>query len=61
MLAAVSSALTSLLGFFGTILTAITDSENGALYVLLPLLAIGVAISLVLLTVKVIRRTAWGA
>lgn len=60
MLTAVSSALTSLLGFFKTILTAITDSE-GALYVLLPLLAIGVAISLVLLTVKVIRRTAWGA
>lgn len=60
MLDAVSTALGSLITMIGTILTALTSS-TGALAALLPLLAIGVAISLVLLTVKVIRRVAWGA
>lgn len=60
MLAAVTSGLTTVIGWVGTVITAITG-ENGALAPLLPLFAIGIAISVVFLGVKAIRSIVWGA
>ena len=48
MLAAVTSGLTTVISWVGTVITAITG-ENGALAPLLPLFAIGIAISVVFL------------
>lgn len=48
MLAAVTSAITTVITWVGSVITALTDS-SGALYDLLPLFAIGIAISAVLL------------
>lgn len=60
MMAAIGSALTEVVSWLGTVLTAITG-EAGALKDLWPLLAVGIAISIVMLTVKVVKRFAWGA
>lgn len=60
MIAAVTSALTTVLEWVGTVVSEITGSE-GALNELLPLFAIGIAISAVLLGVKVIKSIVWGA
>ena len=55
MLAAVTSAITQVITWVGTVITALTDSE-GALYSLLPLFAIGIAISAVLLGIKLPKQ-----
>jgi hypothetical protein len=60
MLAAVTSGLTTVINWVGTVITAITG-ENGALAPLLPLFAIGIAISVVFLGIKAIRSIVWGA
>lgn len=60
MLAAVTSGLTTVISWVGTVITAITG-ENGALAPLLPLFAIGIAISVVFLGIKAIRAIVWGA
>lgn len=60
MLEAVTSALTTVLDWIGTVITALVTSE-GALYALLPLFAIGIAVSAVMLGIKVIRGFIWGA
>lgn len=60
MIAAVTTALTTVIGWVGTVVTALTG-ESGALAGLLPLLAIGVAVSALMLGVKAIRSFAWGA
>lgn len=60
MIAAVTSALTTVLEWVGTVVSEITGAE-GALNELLPLFAIGIAISAVLLGVKVIKSIVWGA
>lgn len=60
MLAAVTSGLSTVIGWVGTVITAITG-ENGALAPLLPLFAIGIAISVVFLGIKAIRSIVWGA
>lgn len=60
MLDAVTSGLTTVISWVGTVITAITG-ENGALAPLLPLFAIGIAISVVFLGVKAIRSIVWGA
>lgn len=60
MLAGVTSALTQVIAWIGTVLTEITG-ESGALAELWPLLAVGIAISIVMLVVKVVKRFAWGA
>ena len=60
MLAAVNSGLTNVISWIGTVITAITG-ESGALAPLLPLFAIGIAISVVFLGVKAIRSIVWGA
>lgn len=64
MIAAVTSAITTVIGWIGSVITALTDTTSataGALTPLLPLFAIGIAISAVLLGVKVIRSVVWGA
>lgn len=60
MMAAVTSALTEVITAIGSVVTAIVG-ESGALKDLLPLLAIGVAISLFFVGVKAIRSIIWGA
>lgn len=60
MIAAIGEALTSVLSWFGNVITALV-TESGALYPLLGVFAIGIAISLVMIVVKVVRHFAWGA
>lgn len=60
MLEAVTSALSTVISWVGTVITALTTTD-GALAELLPLFAIGVAISALMLGVKVIRGFTWGA
>lgn len=60
MLAAVTSAITTVLTWVGTVITSLTG-ENGDLASLLPLFAIGIAISAVLLGIRIIKSVVWGA
>lgn len=60
MLEAVTSALTVVIGWVGTVVSALVG-ESGKLKELLPLLAIGVAISALMLGVKAIKSFIWGA
>lgn len=60
MLDAVSSALTQIITWVGTVVTAIVG-ETGALNSLLPLFAIGIGISVLLFGIKAIRSIVWGA
>lgn len=59
MLEAVTTALGTVIEWVGTVVTALTGTE-GKLAPLLPLLAIGVAISALMLGVKAIKSFAWG-
>lgn len=58
MIAAVTSALSTVIGWCGTVITAITSGE---LVTLLPLLAVTVAISALMLGIRIIRSVIWGA
>ena len=60
MLAAVTSGITTVIGWIGTVITALTGT-GGALAELLPLLAVGISVSCILLGVKIIRKICWGA
>ena len=60
MTAAVTSALGTVISWVGTVVTALTG-ESGQLAALLPLLAIGIAVSALMLGVKAIKSFAWGA
>lgn len=60
MLESITSTLGTVISWFGTVMEAIIGS-NGALNDAWPLLAVGIAISLVLLGIKVVRKFAWGA
>lgn len=57
MMGAVTSALTTVISWCGTVVTAVLSGE---LSELLPLLAVGVAISALMLGVKCIKSFAWG-
>ena len=59
MLEQVTTALTTVIEWVGTVVTALT-STDGKLSALLPLLAVGVAISALMLGIKAIRSFAWG-
>lgn len=61
MVSAVTSALSSMIGWIGSFITALTDSTDGALYSLLPLFAIGIAASLCMFAMKLIRKVTWGS
>lgn len=60
MLEAVTSGLTEVITWVGKVVTALTTTD-GALKELLPLLAIGVAVSALMLGIKAIRSFIWGA
>jgi hypothetical protein len=60
VLTAVSGALTELISMIGSVVTAVFGA-TGALKDLLPFFAIGIAASIILLGVKIIRKIAWGA
>lgn len=60
MLQAVTSGITTVVGWIGTVIDAML-TETGELAELLPLFAIGIAISAILLGVRVIRSFIWGA
>lgn len=60
MLDAITTALTSVLSWFGTVVTSITSS-TGALYPLLPVFAIGIAIAITYAVIRLVRSVAWGA
>lgn len=57
MMSAVTAALTTVISWCGTVVTAVLSGE---LSELLPLLAVGVAISALMLGVKCIKSFAWG-
>lgn len=60
LMTAVTSALGEVIGWVGTVVSElITDS--GKLNALLPLLAVGVAVSALMLGVKAIKSFIWGA
>lgn len=60
MLTAVTNAITTVLGWIGSVIGALT-TEGGDLAELLPLLAIGIAISAVMFGIKAIRSVTWGS
>lgn len=60
MLEAVTSGISTVITWIGSVITALTSS-TGALYGLLPLFAVGIAVSAILLGVKLIKSVVWGA
>lgn len=60
MLEAVGTGITSVIGWIGDVVTAITTTE-GELSALLPLFAIGISISAILFGIKAIKSIIWGA
>lgn len=60
MLAAVTSGITTVIGWVGTVITALVG-ESGDFKELLPLFAIGIAVSAILLGVKIVKSVVWGA
>lgn len=60
MLEAVTSGITTVIGWVGTVVDSLVG-EAGELAALLPLFAIGVAISGIMLGIKVVRGMIWGA
>lgn len=64
MLQAVTNGITTVIGWIGTVITALTDTTSstpGALTPLLPLFAVGIAVSAILLGVKMVKSIVWGA
>lgn len=59
LLTAVTSAFSTVLGWLDTFLTSLVTAE-GELNALLPLVAISVAVSVLMLGIKVVRSFAWG-
>lgn len=59
MMEAVTTALGTVIEWVGTVVTALTTTD-GALAPLLPLMAIGISISALMLGVKAIKSFAWG-
>lgn len=57
---AITTALTTVISWVGTVVKALTQAD-GELSALLPLLAIGIAVSALMLGVKAIKSFAWGA
>lgn len=59
MIEAVTASLSTVIGWVGTVINAMT-TEAGELAPLLPLLAIGIGISALFLAVKVFKSFTWG-
>ena len=59
MITEITSALSSMIGWLGSVVTAVVGS--GALNALLPVFALGVAATIVMFAIKIIRSFTWGA
>lgn len=60
MLDAVTSALTSVIGWVGEVVSALTATD-GDLSALLPLLAVGIAVAALMMAINAIKGFIWGA
>lgn len=60
MIEAVTTALGTVITWIGTVITAITGA-SGALNELLPLFAVGIAISALMFGIRAIKSVIWGA
>ena len=60
MLEAVGTGITTVIGWVGTVIDALIGT-SGELSALLPLFAVGVAISAIMLGCKLIKSFIWGA
>lgn len=60
LLSDIGTTLSSVLGWFGDMVTALVTT-NGELNGLFPLLALGIAISICFAGIKIVRSFAWGA
>lgn len=60
MMEAVTAALTTVIDWISAVVNALLG-ESGKLKELLPLLAVGISISALMLGVKAIKSFAWGA
>ena len=60
LLNAVTSGVSTVIKWIAFFLSALVK-ESGLLHSLLPLFAIGIAISAILLAIKIIRSVVWGA
>lgn len=60
LLTSVTDGISSVIDWIGTVVTSLVGAE-GALHALLPLFAIGIAISAIMLGIKVVRGIVWGA
>lgn len=60
MMELVTTAITTVISWVGTVIKALVTTD-GQLAELAPLFAIGIAISAVLLGVKIIKSVVWGA
>lgn len=60
MLEAVTSGITTVISWIGSVVDAITATD-GALAELLPLFAVGISVSAILFGIKIIRGIIWGA
>ena len=60
MIQAVTDGISQVITWIGTVITALTSS-SGALYPLRPLFAVGIAVSAILLGVKMVKSIVWGA
>ena len=63
LLDAVTSAIGTVIEWIGIVLNALigTGETGGALAALLPLFAIGIAISAIMLGIKIIKSFIWGS
>ena len=61
MLQAVGDVLTAFIGYVGEIVTSLLNAETGALNDLLPLFVMGIAVSVFMVSFKIIRKCTWGA
>lgn len=59
LLTSVGDALTEIIGWAGEVLTSVV-AESGALHDLMPLWAVGIAVSGVMLGIRIMRGFAWG-
>lgn len=60
MIQAISSAFTGVIGWVGEFVTALVGAE-GSLSELLPVFAIGVGVSVLMLGIKAVKSMTWGA
>lgn len=60
MIAAVTSALTTVIQWIGTVVTSLVG-DTGGLSDLLPLFAIGIAVAVVRMAIRSVRDITWGA